>query len=63
MGFNINKIIVTELHYEDIALIAVALGDYQRNYKDTAEPEILIQAARLINRLGTEMYDCKQDKD
>ena len=58
---DINETIKTELHYKDIALIAVALGDYQRNYKDTADPEVLKQASSLVNRLGAEMYDCEDD--
>ena len=60
MGFNINETIKTELHYKDIALIAVALGEYQDRCKD----EKFIKHARdLVNRLGREMYDCPQDDD
>ena len=60
---NINENIKTELNYKDIALIVVALGDYQRNYKDTANPDILKQAAKLVDRLGAEMYNCEDDGD
>lgn len=60
MGFDINETITTELHYMDIALIAVALGEYQRQHKDTANPEILERAKNLVDRLGYEMYDCEQ---
>ena len=63
MGFNINEKIKTELHYKDIALIAVALGDYQKRYKDSAKPEILKRAKDLVNRLGIEMYDCPEDNE
>jgi hypothetical protein len=58
---NINETIKTELNYKDIALIAVALGDYQRNYKDTASPDVLKHAVNLVNRLGAEMYNCEDD--
>ena len=37
MGFTINEEITTKLHYKDIALIAVAMGEYQRLYKETLE--------------------------
>ena len=64
MGFTINETINTNLHYKDVALIAVALGLYQEQYKDTANPEILERAKNLVNRLGYEMYDCEQtDED
>ena len=57
MGFTINKTINTELHYKDVALIAVALGEYQRLYKDTADKEVLQRMANLVNRLGNELYN------
>ena len=57
MGFTINETIKTELHYKDIALIAIALGEYQMRYKKTADKEILERMARLVNRLGQEMYN------
>lgn len=55
MGFTINKTIKIELNYKDIALIAVAFGEYQRLYKDTADKEILEKMRNLTNRLGSEM--------
>jgi hypothetical protein len=58
---NINETIKTELNYKDIALIAVALGDYQRNYKDIASQDVLKQAANLVDRLNAEMYNCEDD--
>ena len=58
---DINETIKTELNYKDIALIAVALGDYQKNYKETASPDILKQAERLVDRLVTEMYNCEDE--
>jgi dissimilatory sulfite reductase (desulfoviridin) alpha/beta subunit len=57
----INETIKTELHYKDIALIVVAIGEYQRLYKETAEKEVLQRMASLVNRLGVEMYNCPDD--
>jgi hypothetical protein len=57
MGFTINETIKTELHYKDIALIAVAMGEYQRLYKKTADKSVLQRMERLVNRLGEEMYN------
>lgn len=57
MGFTINETITTELHYKDISLIAVAMGEYQRRYKETADKEVLQRMARLVDRLGYEMYN------
>ncbi len=57
MGFTINETIITELHYKDIALIVVAIGEYQRLYKDTADKEVLQRMANLVDRLGVEMYN------
>ena len=61
MGYSINETINTELHYNDIALIAVAMGEYQGRYKDTADKKVLDRMKRLVNRLGKEMADCPQD--
>lgn len=58
MGFTINETIKTELHYKEIALIAVAMGEYQRLYKDTTKKEVLKEMERLVNRLGVEMHNC-----
>ena len=55
MGFMINETIRTELHYKDVVLIAVAMGEYQRLYKDTADKAILQRMGRLVDRLGIEM--------
>jgi len=63
MGFNINETIETKLHYKDISLIAVALGEYQERYKNSAEPEILKRAKDIVNRLGNEMSNFPQDKN
>jgi len=62
MGFTINETITTELHYKDIALIAVAMGEYQRLHKDTADDEIIQRMINLVNRLGVEMYNTDVDK-
>lgn len=59
MGFDINETITTELHYKDIAVIAVAIGEYQILHKDTADEEIIQRMINLVNRLGVEMYDKK----
>ena len=63
MGFNINETITTKLHYKDIALIAVAMGMYQEQYKDTADKDILDRMKKLVDRLGHEMANCPQDDD
>lgn len=63
MGFTINETITTELHYKDIALIAVTFGMYQDMYKDTADKDILIRMTRLVNRLGEEMYNHKDNEN
>lgn len=57
MGFTINETIKTTLHYKDIALIAVALGEYQRLHKGPSDDETLVRARNLVNRLGVEMYN------
>ena len=59
---DINAVILTSLSYKDIALIAVALGDYQRLYGKTANPEVLKRAKRLVDRLGTEMYNTEENQ-
>jgi len=56
---DINTEIKTTLHYKDVALIAVALGMYQDNFKHAADKEVLSRARNLVNRLGAEMADCK----
>ena len=58
----INETITTKLHYKDIALIAVAMCEYQRLYKDTANPEILQRMNHLVDRLGVELYNCWKRK-
>jgi hypothetical protein len=58
MGFTINEEITTKLHYKDIALIAVAMGEYQRLYKETTDKETIDRMRNLVNRLGNEMADC-----
>jgi hypothetical protein len=63
MGFTINGEITTKLHYKDIALIAVAMGEYQRLYMETADKDIIDRMRNLVNRLGNEMADCPQDDD
>jgi hypothetical protein len=58
MGFTINKEITTKLHYKDVALIAVALNEYQRLHKDSTEEEAIERMVNLVNRLGRELADC-----
>lgn len=55
MGFDINEKINTELHYKDVALIATALGSYQKRYKGRADAEVLTRAKNLVDRLGEEL--------
>lgn len=57
MGFTINETITTTLHYKDIALIAIAMGEYKKLYKDTADKDVLKRMELLVNRLGEEMYN------
>ena len=56
----INETIKTKLHYKEISLIAVACGEYQRLHKETADKEVLAEMRRLVDRLGSEMYDCDE---
>jgi hypothetical protein len=63
MGFPINEITETKLHYKDISLIAVALGEYQEHHKDISDNETLERARNLVNRLGSEMYNVKDAKE
>lgn len=62
MGFYINEEITTKLHYKDISLIAVAFGDYQERFKETADKEILDRMKNLVNRLGVEMYNSPRNE-
>jgi len=57
VGFTINEIIKTELHYKDVALIVVATSLYQKQYENTADKDILLRMKQLVNRLCAEMYD------
>jgi hypothetical protein len=59
MGFNINEEISTKLHYKDIVLIAVAMGEYQRLYKEKSDKKTIDRMIKLVNRLGKEMYNVK----
>ncbi len=63
MGFTINEKITTELTYKDVALIAVALGEYQRNIKGIGKDEFEKHAMNLVNRLGVELYDVREEND
>lgn len=60
---DINTEIITKLHYKDVSLIAVALGEYQRNSKEHGDVDILKHAERLANRLGSELYDTNKLED
>jgi len=55
MGFTLNEKIKTELTWQEISLIAVACGEYQRQYKDTADKDVLKTMRFLVDRLGREM--------
>lgn len=63
MGYTINEEITTTLHYKDICLIATTFGEYQRLYENTADEEIITRMRNLVNRLGVEMYNTKDDDD
>lgn len=56
MGFDINSEILTKLDYKEVALIAVAMGNYQENFGGMNK-ELLNRSRNLVNRLGNEMYD------
>ena len=55
MGFTINEEIKTKLNYKEIALLAVAVGEYTRRIKDK-DPELVKEYNALVDRLGVEMY-------
>lgn len=61
MGFDINETITTKLHYKDIALIAVAIGNYQEQYGKDIDEELLQRMINLVNRLGEEVYNTSKD--
>jgi len=50
---DINGVIKTKLSCKEIALIAVALGNYQN---DCHDDEMKASARKLVDRLGYEMY-------
>jgi len=54
MGVSINSEIKTKLTYQEIALLAVAVGNYVDVIKD--DEELVKKFNKLINRLGNEMY-------
>ena len=56
MSFTINEKITTELTWEEIALIAVACGNYLEKYKNADKKQIKTMT-NLVNRLGVEMYN------
>ena len=58
---DINETIYTKLNFKDIALIAVALGEYQERCAKTGDPETLNRAANLVNRLGNEMANTEDN--
>jgi hypothetical protein len=60
MGFNINKEITTKLTWEDVALLSVCLGNYISEVE--GGDEVKSHAIRLQNRLGNELYNCKQEE-
>jgi hypothetical protein len=57
MGFTLNEEITTKLNYKDIALIAVAFGEYQRLYGGSMGDDDIKRMRRLVDRLGREMAD------
>ena len=59
MGFNINKETTTKLTWEDVALLSVCLGDYI--YRIEGASDNKKHVIKLMNRLGSELHNCKQD--
>jgi len=55
MAFTLNEKITTILTWEEICLISVACGEYQRLYGEDADKDVLRTMKFLIDRLGREM--------
>lgn len=62
MSFTLNRKFKTELTMEEVAYIAVACGEYQRLYGDSADKDVLKTMRNLVNRLGHEMSDNPDNK-
>ena len=60
MGFDLNENITTVLNWKEVSLIAVAIGEYQRLYSEDADEDVMKTMSNLVNRLGTELSNCKQ---
>lgn len=58
MGFTINETIKTELHYKDVALIAVAMGIYQEQYKDVADKDNLLYMKQKEDEIRNVNHYC-----
>lgn len=63
MGFTINEKIITELHYKDVALIAVAFGNHIELYGDKMDIEQKSRMNNLVNRLGNELGNVPKEKE
>ena len=61
MGFYINEEILTKLHWKDVTLITVAIGQYIEEYGDRMDPEQRSRMNNLVNRLGKELYNNKEN--
>lgn len=55
MGMKINETILAELHWKDVALIAVALKWYIDNSGKQGDAEQIERARNLIDRLGNQL--------
>jgi predicted SpoU family rRNA methylase len=60
MGFDLNENITTVLNWKEVSLIAVAIGEYQRLYSEDSDEDVMKTMSNLVNRLGTELSNCKQ---
>jgi len=61
MGFDINEITTTDLHYKDICVILMMYNQYEELQGKDADSEVLQRMKTLVNRLGAEMYNFSED--
>lgn len=55
MAFTLNEKILTTITLEEICLISVACGEYQRLYSENIDEDSLKKMKHLVDRLGREM--------
>jgi hypothetical protein len=51
MAFTLNEKITTTLNWEEICLISVACGEYQRLYAEDADKDVLRTMKFLVDRM------------